>query len=132
VDFATTLDDSGESRSCQWTGWALPTMRDKRAWDSCVGVAIFGGSWDYGWGSQDDQGLDRRGPARRRSGRQTGLDTVRCRLGAFGGVVDEALKGVSEGPYGFTKCGMIWETTGTVDRVAFRTSIARTRGLEGV
>ncbi len=71
--------------------------------------AIGGGDWAYGWGPQDD--ADSVAAIRRALGLGIGwIDTAAVYgLGHSEEVVARALKGVSERPLVFTKCGMVWQ-----------------------
>ncbi|HXA58499.1 MAG TPA: aldo/keto reductase [Streptosporangiaceae bacterium] len=87
--------------------------------------ALGGGSWAYGWGSQDDQ--DSIAAIRHAVDQGVNwIDTAAVYgLGHSESVVAEALKGVSERPYVFTKCGMIWDDAGNVSQVARPDTIRR-------
>jgi aryl-alcohol dehydrogenase-like predicted oxidoreductase len=73
--------------------------------------AIGGGSWEFGWGPQDDAasieaihaGLDRG---------MNWIDTAAAYgLGHSETVVGRAVKGLAARPYIFTKCSLIWDET---------------------
>ena len=76
--------------------------------------AIGGGTWEFGWGPQDDDesiaaihaGLDRG---------INWIDTAAAYgLGHSETVVGRAIKGLSTPPYIFTKCSLIWTQSGKV------------------
>ena len=71
--------------------------------------AIGGGDWAYGWGAQDD--ADSVAAIRRALAHGVNwIDTAAVYgLGHSEEVVARALTGVSERPYVFTKCGMVWQ-----------------------
>ena len=89
------------------------------------GAWAVGGSWAYGWGAQDDQeSID----AIRHAVEQgvNWIDTAAVYgLGHSEEVVARAVKGLSQMPYIFTKCGMIWDDQGNVSRVARPATIRR-------
>ncbi|MCW2945905.1 MAG: putative aldo/keto reductase [Actinoallomurus sp.] len=89
------------------------------------GAWAVGGSWAYGWGDQDDQeSID----AIRHAVEQgvNWIDTAAVYgLGHSEEVVARAVKGLSQKPYIFTKCGMIWDDQGNVSRVARPDTIRR-------
>ena len=87
--------------------------------------ALGGGSWVYGWGSQDDQ--DSIAAVRHAVDQGVNwIDTAAVYgLGHSEEVVAEALKGVSERPYVFTKCGMIWDDAWNVSQIARPNTIRR-------
>lgn len=89
------------------------------------GAWALGGSWAYGWGSQDDQ--DSIAAVRHAVDQGVNwIDTAAVYgLGHSEEVVAAALKGVSERPYVFTKCGMIWDDAGNVSQVARPDTIRR-------
>src|SRR3954451_7083995 len=70
--------------------------------------AIGGGGWAFGWGAQDD--ADSVGAIRRAIDLGINwIDTAAVYgLGHSEEVVARALTGISERPYVFTKCGMVW------------------------
>jgi aryl-alcohol dehydrogenase-like predicted oxidoreductase len=76
--------------------------------------AIGGGQWEFGWGAQDDQesiaaihaGLDRG---------MNWIDTAAVYgLGRSETVVGQALKGLRDRPYVFTKCSLVWDESGKI------------------
>jgi aryl-alcohol dehydrogenase-like predicted oxidoreductase len=89
------------------------------------GAWAIGGSWAYGWGSQDDQ--DSIAAIQHAVDQGVNwIDTAAVYgLGHSEEVVAEALKGVSERPYVFTKCGMIWDDAGNVSQIARPDTIRR-------
>ena len=70
--------------------------------------AIGGGDWAYGWGPQDDD--DSIAAIHRALERGAGwIDTAAVYgLGHSEEVVERALRGMSDRPLVFTKCGMVW------------------------
>lgn len=89
------------------------------------GAWAVGGAWAYGWGAQDD--LESIGAIRRAIDQGVNwIDTAAVHgLGHSESVVAQALKGVTDRPYVFTKCGMPWDENGTVRRVARPETIRR-------
>jgi aryl-alcohol dehydrogenase-like predicted oxidoreductase len=89
------------------------------------GAWAIGGSWAYGWGSQDDQ--DSIAAIQHAVDQGVNwIDTAAVYgLGHSEEVVAEALKRVPERPYVFTKCGMIWDDAGNVSQVARPDTIRR-------
>ncbi|MEL6150336.1 MAG: aldo/keto reductase, partial [Chloroflexota bacterium] len=71
--------------------------------------AIGGGNWDHGWGPQDDsESIDTIHKAI--DAGMNWIDTAAIYgLGRSERVVGEALKGMSEKPYIFTKCSLVWD-----------------------
>ncbi|GAB3982017.1 aldo/keto reductase [Actinoallomurus acanthiterrae] len=107
----------------------LPTARlgttDMEITRVGFGAWAVGGSWEYGWGPQSDEESIK---AIRHAVDQgvNWIDTAAVYgLGHSEKVVAQALKGVSDRPYVFTKCGMIWEADGDVARVARPETIRR-------
>ncbi|MEO1444143.1 MAG: aldo/keto reductase, partial [Chloroflexota bacterium] len=76
--------------------------------------AIGGGNWDHGWGPQDDsESIDTIHKAI--DAGMNWIDTAAIYgLGRSERVVGEALKGMSEKPYIFTKCSLVWDENGTI------------------
>jgi aryl-alcohol dehydrogenase-like predicted oxidoreductase len=87
--------------------------------------ALGGGSWVYGWGSQDDQDSI----AAIRHALDQGVNWIDTAavygLGHSEEVIAESLKGASERPYIFTKCGMIWDDAWNVSQIARPDTIRR-------
>ncbi|WP_433185265.1 aldo/keto reductase [Actinoallomurus sp. CA-150999] len=107
----------------------LPTARlgatDMEITRVGFGAWAVGGSWEYGWGPQSDEESIN---AIRHAVDQgvNWIDTAAVYgLGHSEKVVAQALKGVSDRPYVFTKCGMLWESDGNVARVARPETIRR-------
>ncbi|GAA4625031.1 aldo/keto reductase [Actinoallomurus vinaceus] len=108
---------------------ALPTARlgttDMEITRVGFGAWAVGGSWEYGWGPQSDEESIN---AIRHAVDQgvNWIDTAAVYgLGHSEKVVAQALKGVSDRPYVFTKCGMTWDANGDVARVARPETIRR-------
>ncbi|MCP4659721.1 MAG: aldo/keto reductase [bacterium] len=89
------------------------------------GAWAIGGSWEWGWGSQDDadsirtihQALDRG---------VNWIDTAPVYgLGHSEEVVARALRETRHEPYLFTKCGLVWDADGKVSHTLKRTSIEK-------
>jgi aryl-alcohol dehydrogenase-like predicted oxidoreductase len=76
--------------------------------------AIGGGGWEFAWGTQDDQDST----AAIRTALDAGVNWIDTAavygLGHSEEVVAQALKGVRDRPYVFTKCGMVWDERGTI------------------
>jgi aryl-alcohol dehydrogenase-like predicted oxidoreductase len=92
--------------------------------------AIGGGGWEFGWGEQDD----RESVAAIQAAVEHGINWIDTAavygLGHSEEVVARALSGLPEAdrPYVFTKCGMVWEGSGsdaTIRRTARPESIRR-------
>ena len=93
---------------------ALPTRRLGRDGPQITTLgfgawAIGGGDWAYGWGPQDDadsvEAIHR--------ALEAGIDWIDTAavygLGHSEEVVEQALRGMSDRPLVFTKCGMVWQ-----------------------
>ncbi len=76
--------------------------------------AIGGGGWEFGWGPQDD--VDSIGAIRRALDLGVNwIDTAAVYgLGRSERLVAEALRGMSERPYVFTKCSLLWDDQGRI------------------
>ncbi len=88
--------------------------------------AIGGGNWDYGWGPQDDQdSIDAIHHALDKG--MNWIDTAAAYgLGHSEEVVAKAVAGMSEPPYIFTKCSLVWDKEnpdGSVDNMLKADSI---------
>lgn len=88
--------------------------------------AIGGGNWDYGWGPQDDQdSIDAIHHALDKG--MNWIDTAAAYgLGHSEEVVARAVAGMSEPPYIFTKCSLVWDKEnpdGSVDNMLKADSI---------
>jgi aryl-alcohol dehydrogenase-like predicted oxidoreductase len=87
--------------------------------------AIGGGGWRAAWGPQDD---DEAVGAIRRAVElgMNWIDTAAVYgLGHSEELVARALKGVSERPYVFTKCSLVWDESGEVHNVLRKDSVKR-------
>lgn len=76
--------------------------------------AMGGGNWTYGWGPQDDQ--ESIGAIHRALDLGINwIDTAAIYgLGRSEQVVGHAIKGLSEKPYIFTKCELVWDDDGNI------------------
>lgn len=90
-----------------------------------LGAWAIGGSWEWGWGSQDDadsirtihQALDRG---------INWIDTAPVYgLGHSEKVIARALRQTPHKPYVFTKCGLVWDAAGKVSHTLKRASITQ-------
>ena len=87
--------------------------------------AIGGGGWRAAWGPQED---DEAVGAIRRAVElgMNWIDTAAVYgLGHSEELVARALKGVSERPYVFTKCSLVWDESGEVHNVLRKDSVKR-------
>ncbi|WP_426756085.1 aldo/keto reductase [Myxococcus sp. Y35] len=87
--------------------------------------AIGGGGWQFAWGPQDDaQSIQ---AIRRAIEQGIGwIDTAAVYgLGHSEELVARALEGVSQRPYVFTKCGMVWDAQGRITRSLKADSVRR-------
>lgn len=89
------------------------------------GAWAVGGPWKYGWGAQDDS----ESIAAIRTAVENGINWIDTAaiygLGHSEEVVNKALQGISERPYVFTKCSMIWDADGNVGNSLKAASIRR-------
>ena len=87
--------------------------------------AIGGGGWAFGWGPQDDSDS----VAAIHAGLDHGINWIDTAavygLGHSEEVVAKALKGRTNRPYVFTKCGLVWGEAREVSRTLKRESIRR-------
>jgi aryl-alcohol dehydrogenase-like predicted oxidoreductase len=87
--------------------------------------AIGGSGWRAAWGPQDDD--EAVGAIRRAV--ELGINWIDTAavygLGHSEGLVARALKGVSERPYVFTKCSLVWDESGEVHNVLKKDSVKR-------
>ncbi len=87
--------------------------------------AIGGGNWEFGWGSQDDE----ESIATIHRALDMGVNWVDTAavygLGRSEEVVGRALKGLSERPYIFTKCSLVWDEQRKVGNSLTRESVKR-------
>jgi aryl-alcohol dehydrogenase-like predicted oxidoreductase len=89
------------------------------------GAWAAGGPWAFGWGEQDD----RESVAAIRHAVEQGVNWIDTAavygLGHSEEVVAEAVRGLPDPPYIFTKCGALWDDHGRVSRVARPDTIRR-------
>jgi aryl-alcohol dehydrogenase-like predicted oxidoreductase len=87
--------------------------------------AIGGGGWAAAWGPQDDE--ESVGAIRRAV--ELGVNWIDTAavygLGHSEEVVARALKGVSDRPYVFTKCSLVWDEEGNISNVLKKDSVKR-------
>ncbi len=77
-----------------------------------LGAWAIGGAWKYGWGSQDD-GISVKTIHRALELGINWIDTAPAYgLGHSEEVIARALKECSYEPFVFTKCGIVWNTSG--------------------
>lgn len=90
-----------------------------------VGAWAMGGEWQYGWGQQDDS----ESIAAIHRALDLGMNWIDTAavygLGRSEEVVSRALAGMSEKPYVFTKCELVWDENGTVHNSLKADSIRR-------
>ena len=87
--------------------------------------AVGGGGWQFGWGTQDDSESIN---AIRRSVElgMNWIDTAAVYgLGHSEEIVSKAVEGLTERPYIFTKCSLVWESDGTISHSLRRDSVRR-------
>lgn len=87
--------------------------------------AIGGGNWEFGWGPQDD----RKAIGAINQAVEVGMNWIDTAavygLGHSEELVGKALKGMSRKPYVFTKCGLLWDDAGRIQRVTKADTIRR-------
>ena len=87
--------------------------------------AIGGGNWEFGWGPQDDE----KAINAIRQAIEVGMNWIDTAavygLGHSEELVAKALEGVSNKPYVFTKCGLVWDSSRKVSRNIKGESIRR-------
>lgn len=87
--------------------------------------AIGGGNWEFGWGSQDDE----ESIATIHRALDMGVNWIDTAavygLGRSEVVVGRAIKGLSQRPYIFTKCSMIWDEQRKVGHSLKKASVKR-------
>ena len=87
--------------------------------------ALGGGGWQYGWGAQDDD----ESVAAIHRGLEHGINWIDTAaiygLGHSEEMVARALEGVSQRPYVFTKCSMVWNDKGEIGRSLKADSLRR-------
>lgn len=87
--------------------------------------AIGGGGWEYAWGAQDDE-ESIQAIHRALDAGINWIDTAAVYgLGHSEEVVAKALKGISQKPYVFTKCELVWDEKGVITGNLKRDSIMR-------
>lgn len=90
-----------------------------------LGAWAIGGSWEWGWGAQEDAASVRTIHA----ALERGIDWIDTApvygLGHSEEVVARALRETSYEPYVFTKCGLVWNDKGHVSHYLKRDSIER-------
>jgi aryl-alcohol dehydrogenase-like predicted oxidoreductase len=85
--------------------------------------AVGGGGWQFGWGPQnDDESI-----AAIRRALDLGMNWIDTAavygLGHSEQIVSKAIAGRSERPYIFTKCSMVWDSSGNISHSLKRSSI---------
>jgi aryl-alcohol dehydrogenase-like predicted oxidoreductase len=87
------------------------------------GAWAIGGSWEWGWGAQEDkQSIDTIHQALEMG--INWIDTAAVYgLGRSEEVIAKALKQTSYRPYLFTKCGLLWDESGKVSNTLNRASV---------
>jgi aryl-alcohol dehydrogenase-like predicted oxidoreductase len=87
--------------------------------------AIGGGSWEFGWGPQDDA----ESIAAIRAGLDRGMNWIDTAaaygLGHSETVVGRVVKGLQTRPYIFTKCSLVWDKSGKIGHSLRADSIRR-------
>src|ERR1700686_4377865 len=87
--------------------------------------AIGGGSWEFGWGPQDDE----ESIAAIRAGLDRGMNWIDTAaaygLGHSETVVGRAVKGLRTRPHIFTKCSLVWNDSGIISHNLQADSIRR-------
>jgi aryl-alcohol dehydrogenase-like predicted oxidoreductase len=87
--------------------------------------AIGGGSWEFGWGPQDDA----ESVAAIRAGLDRGINWIDTAaaygLGHSETLVAQAIKGLATRPYVFTKCSLVWDEFGKIGHSLSADSIRR-------
>ena len=87
--------------------------------------AVGGGGWQFAWGAQDDA----QSIAAIRRAIELGMNWIDTAavygLGHSEEIVSKAVAGVSERPYIFTKCSLVWDSNGTITHSLKRDSIRR-------
>jgi aryl-alcohol dehydrogenase-like predicted oxidoreductase len=87
--------------------------------------AIGGGKWEFGWGPQDDA----ESLAAIRAALDRGINWIDTAaaygLGHSETVVGKAVKELSNRPYIFTKCSLVWDKSGTISHNLQAASIRR-------
>jgi aryl-alcohol dehydrogenase-like predicted oxidoreductase len=87
--------------------------------------AVGGGGWQFGWGEQDDS----QSIAAIRRAIDLGMNWIDTAavygLGHSEEIVSKAVEGLSERPYIFTKCSLVWDSDGTIIHSLKRDSIRK-------
>jgi len=87
--------------------------------------AIGGGKWEFAWGAQDDT----ESIVAIHAGLERGINWIDTAavygLGHSEEVVGRAVRGLSNRPYVFTKCSLVWDDSGTISHNLRAASIRR-------
>jgi aryl-alcohol dehydrogenase-like predicted oxidoreductase len=87
--------------------------------------ALGGGGWQFGWGSQDDA----RSIAAIRHALDLGMNWIDTAavygLGHSEEIVSKAVAGLSQLPYIFTKCSLVWDSHGAITHSLKRDSVRK-------
>lgn len=87
--------------------------------------AVGGGGWQFGWGTQNDK----ESVAAIRRALDLGVNWIDTAavygLGHSEEIVSKAIEGLSDRPYIFTKCSMVWDRSGNISHSLKRDSIRR-------
>jgi aryl-alcohol dehydrogenase-like predicted oxidoreductase len=87
--------------------------------------AIGGGNWEFGWGPQDDEKATSAIKRAVEAG-MNWIDTAAVYgLGHSEELVGKAVKGMREKPLIFTKCGLLWDDSGKIQRQTKASTIRR-------
>jgi aryl-alcohol dehydrogenase-like predicted oxidoreductase len=89
------------------------------------GAWAIGGSWEWGWGAQEDQ----QSIATIHKALERGINWIDTAaiygLGRSEAVIAKALKQTNYKPYIFTKCGLVWDEAKNIDGVLKRASVEK-------
>ena len=90
-----------------------------------LGAWAIGGTWDWGWGAQEDQDSINTIVKAIESGINW-IDTAPIYgLGHSEKVIAKALKALPNKPYIFTKCGLVWDEQGNVKGELTKSSVIK-------